>query len=73
MSPEPLRHAPIDDSFFLSGRGTGAVEPERHERAAAQAGTPSHRPMACFPPRLEISPLTIRPAISPPDARLPIG
>jgi hypothetical protein len=72
MSHATPRPARIDDSPFLSGSGERTVEPERHERAASQADAISRRPAGWFPPRLEISPLTIRPEISQPDARLPI-
>lgn len=72
MSTATQRHAPRDDSPFLAGGGEHTSEQERHARPASRAGGSSRRPAACFPPRLEISPLTIRPAIPPPGVRLPI-
>lgn len=67
----------IDDLTLIAGRGVPATQPSGADGSApAETATiprSTQRPSLPFPPRLEISPLTIRrPTVRRREERLPV-
>lgn len=66
----------IDDTILTSGLHTIAEPPNDADQGdpagAREAGRPMRRPPLPYPPRLEISPLTIRSPAAHEPRRLPV-
>jgi hypothetical protein len=60
----------IDDLTLNTSRSPGMELPANAHRNAPTGARAQRRPPLRFPPRLEISPLTIRPACGGHDGRL---